>query len=590
MFSRFSFRKRLFVYFFSLFIVFTLIIIFFQFSREKKYRVGQLDNTLQNITQICNNYIQVNDIFSNNSFYLLDSLIQIIPRPDSRLTVINSHGVVLYDNSVDDLNLMENHFYRPEVQKSLYEEYGTSIRESATTGKKYYYYSRYFDDYFIRVAVIYDIQVKNFLKAEHAFLLFIAGIFVLIGIILDLLTKKFAESITKLKDFVKKVRRGEDFQSELNFPKDELGEISYEIVQLYNHLKKTKDSLALESEKLFNHLFVLNEGVAFFSKDKKKILSNNHFIRYINIISNKLSVSAEDFFLIPEFEPINLFINTHINENKLELFTTLPTTSITINKSGKYFKLQCIVFNDKSFEVLITDQTKMEKNRIIKQQMTSNISHELKTPITSIKGYLETILSNPDIEPEKLHYFIERANAQATRLTDLINDIVILNKIEETGDFFAFNKLNINELIHEVIDDYQSLIAENKINIEINLEKTIHVNGNRSLILSVFRNLLENSIKYAGKGCNIIIRIYREADGFYYFSLSDTGVGIPEQHLTRIFERFYRIGADRSRTLGGTGLGLAIVKNAVLLHKGEISVKNKDEGGIEFLFSLPKYR
>lgn len=590
MFSRFSFRKRLFVYFFSVFIFFTILIIFYQYSREKKYRVGQLDNTLKNITQVCENYIRAKLIYTNKSFNLIDSLIPLLPRPDSRITIINSHGVVLYDNSVDDIKLMENHFYRPEVQESLYEEFGTIIRESATTGKKYYYYSRHFEDYFIRVAVIYDIKVKNFLKAEHAFLLFITVIFIIIGIILDIITRKFAESITKLKDFVKKVRRDEDFETEYSFPKDELGEISYEIIQLYENLKNTKDSLALESEKLFNHLFVLNEGVAFFSKDKKKILNNNHFIRYINIISNKLSVSAEEFFHIPEFDPINVFVDNQINNTTLELFTTLPTTHITINKSGKYFKLQCIVFNDKSFEILITDETKMEKNKIIKQQMTSNISHELKTPITSIKGYLETILSDPDIEPDKLHYFIERANAQATQLTDLINDIVILNKIEETGDFFAFTKLNITEIVNEVLDDYQNLIEENKISILVNLATNIRVNGNRSLILSIFRNLLENSIKYAGTGCTITIKIYREDEVFYYFSVSDTGIGIPEDHLSRIFERFYRIGADRSRTLGGTGLGLAIVKNAVLLHKGDISVKNKTEGGIEFLFSLPKQK
>ncbi len=588
MFKKISFRRRLFVYIFSVFLAFTLIIIVFQFSREKKYRVNQLDNTLKNITQTIQNFVSYNSLSQNNDFLLLDSLSKILPQPDVRITIINSHGLVLYDNFVDDFTLMENHFYRSEIQKSLYESFGTSIRESSTTGKKYYYYAQYFGEYFIRVAVIYNIEVKDFLRAEHIFLLFIAIIFLSIWIILDIITRKFAESITKLKDFVIKVRRDEDFDTKQNFPKDELGIIGNEIIQMYDNLIKTKDSLALEREKLFNHLYVLHEGVAFFSNKKTKILTNNHFVRYLNIISNNLSVSAEDFFTIPEFNPIIDFIDKSIKENTLDLFDNLPNKEISINKSGKYFKIQCIIFNDKSFEIMITNITKLEKSRIIKQQMTSNISHELKTPITSIKGYLETIINEPDMEPEQQRRFIERADAQANRLTDLLNDIVILSKIEETGDFFAFLDLNVNEIIDDVLDDFQNILSEKNMKVELLMDEDIMVNGNLSLVLSIFRNLLENSINYAGANCKIKIKIYHEDDRFYYFSLSDNGIGIPDKHLSRIFERFYRIDSDRSRKLGGTGLGLAIVKNAIALHKGEVSVKNKEEGGIEFLFSLPK--
>jgi len=272
----------------------------------------------------------------------------------------------------------------------------------------------------------------------------------------------------------------------------------------------------------------------------------------------------------------------------LELFENLPTHEISIHKSGKYFKIQCIIFNDKSFEIIITNITEHEKNRIIKQQMTSNISHELKTPITSINGYLETILNDPEMDHEQQMRFIERANSQSNRLTDLINDIVILNKIEETGDFFAFADVNISNLLQEILDDYQNMLSEKKMSVELLIDDSLIVNGNRSLILSVFRNLIENSINYAGENSVVKIQKYRDDSEFYYFSFSDNGIGIPDKHLIRIFERFYRINTDRSRRLGGTGLGLAIVKNAIVLHKGEISVKNKAEGGIEFLFSLPK--
>lgn len=588
MFKKYSFSKKLFIYFFSVFFIFTLIIAGFQYSREKTFRVNQLNNSLRDITVTINNFILQNNLYEDENLKLIDSLAKIIPRPDIRITIINSHGLVLYDNFVDDISLMENHFYRSEIQESLYEDYGTSIRKSITTGEEYYYYSQNFGDYFIRVAVIYNIEVQLFLKAEYIYLFFTALLFLIFWILLSFITRKFAESITKLKDFVIKVRRDEDFDANQKFPDDELGIIGKEIIRMYYNLVKTKDSLALEKEKLFNHLYVLNEGVAFFSNKNKKILSNNHFIKYLNIISNSLSVSAEDFLTIPEFNPIIEFINKYVKDSTLDLFEDLPTQEISIHKNGKYFKIQCIIFNDKSFEIIITNITEHEKNRIIKQQMTSNISHELKTPITSIKGYLETILNDPDMKEDQQQRFIERADAQANRLTDLINDIVILNKIEETGDFFAFSEININDLLGEIIDEYQNMLIENNMSVNLVFNDQIIVKGNLSLVISIFRNLLENSINYAGTNSKIEINKYREDSKFYYFSFADNGVGIPDDHLVRIFERFYRINSDRSRKLGGTGLGLAIVKNAIVLHKGEISVKNRTEGGIEFLFSLPK--
>ena len=587
MIKRYSFKRKLFLYFFTVFLFFTVIVLLFQFSREKKYRVGRLDNTLQNTTQIIQNFIKINSIYKTNNWDILDSVVKILPRKDVRVTIVNLDGIVLYDSSVDDYKSMENHKNRPEIQKSIYSEYGTSIRESATTEISYYYYSRYFEKYFVRTAVIYDIKVKNFLKAEKLFIFFIVFIFFTIWLALNFVTGKFGKSVTKLKDFAIQVNQDKKHDLDFRFPKDELGVISNQIVQIYKNLRDAKDSIALEKEKLFNHLYVLYEGVAFFSPEKKKILSNSHFIQYMNIISSQLSISAENFFNLEEFNQIVDFIEKNTTDN---LYNTqeLPRFENTISKSGKHFKVQCIIFYDKSFEVIITDITKLEKNRLIKQQMTSNIAHELKTPVTSVTGYLETILDNPDIEPEKQNYFIQKANAHANRLTDLINDIVILNKIEEASEHFAFENINLSEIIDEIKDEYQSALKKKKMSLDIHTENEAQLRGNRPLFLSVFRNLIENSINYAGENTKICINLYHEDNKFYYFSFSDNGVGIPDKHLSRIFERFYRIDSGRSRKLGGTGLGLAIVKNAVVLHKGEISVRDKKDGGIEFLFSLPK--
>ncbi|MBM3420085.1 MAG: hypothetical protein FJY11_03010 [Bacteroidetes bacterium] len=258
-----------------------------------------------------------------------------------------------------------------------------------------------------------------------------------------------------------------------------------------------------------------------------------------------------------------------------------------IISGARYFWVRCIVFADKSFEVIITDVTKAEKNRRVKQQMTSNIAHELKTPVTSILGYLETIREHKEIEPDKRSEFIEKAASQASRLAELINDLGTLNRIEEANGSYTFERVEISTLVHEIVDNFRSSLSRQNMTVNNEVEEGIVVKGNRSLITSIFQNLLENSVSYAGNDTTVRISKYSTESGFHNFIFSDNGEGVPQEHINRIFERFYRVDKGRSRKDGGTGLGLAIVKNAVLLHKGDITVKPRLTGGIEFLFRLP---
>ena len=226
------------------------------------------------------------------------------------------------------------------------------------------------------------------------------------------------------------------------------------------------------------------------------------------------------------------------------------------------------------------------QSKKLKMQMTSNIAHELRTPVTSIRGYLETLLACPEMPQEKKHAFLQRAYNQTLRLSDLISDMALITKIEESPEKLAKEDVDIYDVAAEVLDEFSERIAQKKVSVENRLKPQTVVKGNRTLVYAILRNLVENSLKYAGDGVTLHLECYSQIDKLYYFNYYDTGNGVPQEHLERIFERFYRVSEGRSRDDGGSGLGLSIVRNSVVFHGGDIKVMNRQGGGLQFFFTL----
>ncbi|MCE2615512.1 MAG: sensor histidine kinase [Phocaeicola sp.] len=583
------FSRRLFWSIFILFIAFAACMAIYQERREKVYKIELLNTQLQSMSDRLNDFIIRMDTCDMRQ---LDAYVLGHSATDLRVTLINDKGNVFYDNWDKDLSHFKNHLGRKEVKDALENGSGYSIvRHSESLNGRFFYSAKYYPirHYIIRMARPYTGSLQESLKADRHFLWFAAIISIIMIAVFYRYTQKIGTSITQLKLFALKADRNLPIKEEdlMSFPNNELGEISQHIIQMYKQLLQTKEDLYIEREKLITHLQISREGLGVFTKNKKEIIVNSLFTQYINIISDKNLNKTEDFLTIPEMETVCEFLNKYeadlSNRRNGE-----KQISYTIDKDGRIFSIDCVVFQDESFEVTINDITQEEEQARVKKQLTQNIAHELKTPVSSIHGYLETILTNPNITKEQLDLFINRCYAQSDRLSNLLRDISVLTRMDEAPNMIELEPVNIGKTVKNIINEVALNIEEKHITVYNNLSDNIIINGNQLLLYSIFRNLIDNTIAYAGRDISITINCFREDDNYYYFSFADTGIGVAPEHLNRLFERFYRIDKGRSRKSGGTGLGLAIVKNAVLIHGGTIFAKNNPGGGLEFIFTLKK--
>ena len=329
-------------------------------------------------------------------------------------------------------------------------------------------------------------------------------------------------------------------------------------------------NLQITSLYFFITLFILLVFIIFYYVEMRRLGEN----------INRLN----DFVTKAEREDMDDFVQEDLDDFPWR-FSNDEVGDISRHVIQIYYRLQ------KTKQALVTEQQRVlkqqEQQDRIKRQLTHNVAHELKTPVSSIQGYLETIINNKDLSPDIKEKFIERSYQQSMRLSSLLYDISTLTRIEEAPELISKEEVDISRLIADIFDEIATTLKEKNISVRNKTEAlTLNCIGSHSLLYSIFRNLIDNTVAYAGENVEIYIDCNTEDPNYYFFSYSDNGTGIPSQHLDRIFERFYRIDKGRSRKAGGTGLGLSIVKNAILLHGGTVTAMPRPGGGLEFVFSI----
>ncbi len=233
----------------------------------------------------------------------------------------------------------------------------------------------------------------------------------------------------------------------------------------------------------------------------------------------------------------------------------------------------------------------LEEKEAFQRRMTNNINHEIKTPLGVIRGYIETIQCAPDMDEATKEKFIKRIIENVDRLNSLVSDISVIARLEEMSNNMVISDVDFCDVVQKINDDvrFANVGISNNMTFSYDIPLNCHVRGDRELLTSVLLNLIRNSIVHSN-GTEMTLRLIEETSDFYLFAYADNGIGVEPEQLEHLFERFYRADTGRARKNGGVGLGLSVVNSAIKALGGTISVRNKDEGGLEFTFSLPKVK
>ena len=491
----------------------------------------------------------------------------------ARITVIDPKGVVLADSEEDPAR-MENHRERPEVKEAMEGKVGVSVRFSTTLREEMLYVAVPFQlpggQGVLRTSLFLR-NIRQFLGKLKGRLFLTALVFALFALLYSYFSsRRISRPIKEVVRATSRVAKG-DFDVEVpSQSKGEVGELSEHFNEMAKRLKELFEENLRRREELEGIFSALQDGLLVMDREGKVLFSNK----------KAEEVLGEALQGVSLWEVDNPALRQALSRAKRE-----GGLREEVEIGGRVFFLSAsfLPVTGQTL-VLLHDITHLKRMEEMKRDLVSNVSHELRTPLTAIKGFLETLEEETD---EKLRaQCLEVIKRHVKRLTNLVEDLLVLSELEGRELKLELQETDLREVFKEILPPFEQKAREKGLRISVEVPRDLgSFKANPFRLGQVLFNLLDNAVKYTERG-EIRLAARREG-GRMEIEVSDTGIGIPKEHLGRIFERFYVVDKSRSRRLGGTGLGLSIVKHIVLLHGGEIKVESTPGVGTRFKVRLP---
>ncbi|MBN2090517.1 HAMP domain-containing protein [candidate division KSB1 bacterium] len=522
---------------------------------------------------------------------LNDITFQIRDIVNCRVTILDSSGRVLTDTDVptERIQFMDNHYYRPEVQDALKNGWGQIYRESDTIRRKLFY-TAFLINYqnkkvgFLRLAYYaanFEASIDKILSSLIIANLVGLAILLISSLVLGALV---TIPILQIVRTAQKIAAGNlDKKFSVN-RKDEIGLLNAILNQLTERMRGQIHEISYERSKLQNIFTNLDIGIIVVDHQKRVLQANPEIFRILEMASSEIKEQniVEILFSEPLLTDIGQTLVNN-NRNKGELICLRNEHKIFLN----YIVIPFTTSESEPTGALIQlhNITELKTLEAIRRDFVANASHELKTPLTAITGYAETLLDGAIDEPSARVKFIRRIREQAQRLEFLIADLLKLSELDRENALDIKSRI-LNSIIEEVVEDFKDKALQKNIELSLKLAETVKVKIDEEGIRTVFSNLIDNAIKYTPEGGLVTLRMNLIPHNRVRVEVIDTGIGIDRKYHERIFQRFYRVDKARSRSLGGTGLGLAIVKHIIEQHGGKIHIQSELGSGSCFWFEL----
>lgn len=491
-----------------------------------------------------------------------------------RLTLVSSTGTVLYD-SEEDIGSLDNHLDREEVQEAMRSGWGEAFRHSATLKADAYYYAvRMSDGTVLRLSSPLNSVLAVFEKTLP-YLILIAVL--MIAISLALSSRLARRALAPVDQAARKLDSLlSDSPGELEPEYEELIPFTRKIVTLDREIREYIQSIQNKQATISAIIENMREGLILLDKDNRIITLSR---RAISLLSANPALNYAGHNLL------ELVRSQSLLEAIKDAAENGMGTAFREKRGQRYYSYFISPAQEQGVIIFIVDSTNEVKAETMRRDFASNVSHELKTPVTSIMGFTE-LLENGMIQPEDVQETYSIIRREARHLLSLIDDILRLSQIENADSSLELQAVDVKETAERAAASLQPVAGRKNVTLQLELEP-VSLQGQSTMIYELIFNLIDNAIKYNVDGGSVSVRLWKEP-AWAVLSVADTGIGIPQQYQDRIFERFYRVDQSRSKATGGTGLGLSIVKHAVEYHKGTITLESTEGAGTSVLVRLPR--